>query len=116
MMTLTPRFVDSHFDVIRATGATAAVDPTNSSLNSAGRGCNDGGVMSLAGKRTAVQVFPGSRIASRTFGTLRASLPHVMATNGRNDLGSVVVVTLDQVTQGVAEIRSVLDSLGIPAE
>ncbi len=116
MVTLTPCFVDSHFDVIRATGAPTAVGPTTSFLNNADRGCNDVRVVSLAGKHTAVQAFPGSRIASRTFGTLRASLPHVMATNGRNDLDSVVVVTLDRVTQGVAEIRSVLDSLGIPAE
>ena len=31
-------------------------------------------------------------------------------------MGSFVVVTLDRVTQGVTEIRSVLDSLGIDAE
>src|SRR5262245_48871469 len=116
MVTLTPRFVDSHFDVIRATGAPAAVDPTTSFLNNAGRGCNDVRVMSLAGKYTAVQAFSESRIAGRTFGTLRASHPHVMATNGRNDLGSVVVVTLDRVTQCVAVSLSVLGALGIPAE
>ena len=37
-------------------------------------------------------------------------------TAGRGEMGSFVVVSLDQVKQGVTEIRSVLESLGIAVE
>ena len=39
-----------------------------------------------------------------------------MTTTARSAMGSFVVVSLDQVKQGVAEIRSLLESLGIAVE
>jgi hypothetical protein len=39
-----------------------------------------------------------------------------MTTTTRSEMGSFVVVSLDQIKQGLAEIRSVLESLGIDVE
>jgi hypothetical protein len=39
-----------------------------------------------------------------------------MTPTTRNGMGSFVVVSLDQVKQGVAEVRSVLESLGIAVD
>ena len=39
-----------------------------------------------------------------------------MTPTARSEMGSFVVVSLDQVKQGVAEIRSVLESLGITVD
>jgi hypothetical protein len=116
MITMAPPFVDSDFDVIRVSDAWTVRRIVHSLLNNAGREGRECRAPARAKKGTTVRAFSGSRIASRTCGTLRASLLHVMATSGRNEMGSFVVVTLDRVTQGATEIRSVLDSVGIPAE
>jgi hypothetical protein len=116
MITMAPPFVDSDLDVIRVSDAWTVRRIAHSLLNNASRGGRECRATARAKKGTTVRAFSASRIASDICGTLRASLLHVMATSGRNDMGSFVVVTLDRVTQGVTEIRSVLDSVGITAE
>jgi hypothetical protein len=116
MITMAPPFVDSDFDVIRVSDAGTVRRILHSLLNNAGRQGRECRATARAEKGTTVRAFSASRIASDICGTLRASLLYLMATSGRNDMGSFVVVTLDRVTQGVTEIRSVLDSVGITAE
>lgn len=116
-MILTPaRCVDSHFDVIPAHASSSLGRPAHSFLNNPGRHPLECRANPAAGKGSALRVFSESRIASRRCGTLHASLLTLMEASGRNDMGSFVVVALDLVKQGVTEIRSALDSLGIQAE
>jgi hypothetical protein len=111
MGTMPPRCVVRHFDVVPATRPTRLVRPVHSFLNDGRRDGHERPVIARIDKPMPGLTFLGSHIANCPYGTLRASLPPAMAPTGRNEMG----LTLHRVTLGVAEIRSVLDSLGIEA-
>jgi hypothetical protein len=104
------------FGAVSATTPTRLTYPVHSFVNDGRRGDQARSVTAPANKPTFMQAFLGSHSANCSYGTLRALLLPAMAPTGQNNMGSFVVVTLHRVTPGGAEIRSVVDSLGIDAD